>query len=261
MSYPRSIVCLTEESVETLFLLQKEHLIKGVSIFVRRPLEATKLPKVSQFTNTNTDKIKTIKPDLIIGFSDIQKDTARELIAEGFNVLITNQRSINEIIDQILFLGNIVDAKEEAQKLIRTIYHKIEMVKNQTREWEHRPKVYFEEWDEPRISGIRWVSELIAICGGDDIFHQKSLQSNLASERFVDDEHIIKENPDIIIGCWCGKKVNLESIKKRKGMEQVSAVINNHVYEVPPEIFLQPGPAVLTDGIDMMHTLFKGLIK
>lgn len=255
-NFPSSIICLTEESVETLYLLEMEHLISGVSAFVKRPLEAQKLPKVSLFTSSNYKKILSKKPELIIGHSDIQKDIARDLIELGQNVYIANHRSIAGIIQYIGFIGKIVGAFEKAQKLQNELVEKVKLTQELTQSLQNKPKIYFEEWDEPQISAIKWVGEVIEICGGENIFKEKS-QGLLAKERFVEHQDVISANPDIIFGCWCGKKVNIESIYQRKGYEKVSAIKNKRVYELPPEIFLQPGPAPLIDGIDIILKYVK----
>jgi iron complex transport system substrate-binding protein len=255
-TYPSKIICLTEESVETLYLLGRESLIKGVSAFVKRPNEAQKLPKVSFFTTSNYTKILDKNPDLIIGHSDIQKDIARDLIELGQNVHIANHRSIEGILNYIYMLANLVDAKEEGTKLLRQLEHKIKMAQNFAETLKVRPKVYFEEWDDPQISAIQWVSELIELCGGIDINKSVS-KGNLAKERFVTHEQIIAKNPDIIFGCWCGKKVKIDSIKKRENYDKIEAIKNNQVFELAPEIFLQPGPAPILDGIDILIGYFR----
>jgi len=255
-TYPQKIICLTEESVETLYLLGKEDLIGGVSAFVKRPVEAQKLPKVSFFTSSNYKKIIAQKPDLVLGHSDIQKDIARDLIELGLNVFIANHRSIEEILQYIHMLSNLVGQREKGDALIKTLMAKINEAQEFAKSLQNKPKVYFEEWDEPLISGIKWVSELITLCGGIDT-HISSSQGVLAKDRFTSHEEIIKHNPDIIFGCWCGKKVNIDSIKERSGYQEISAVKNNRVFELAPEIFLQPGPAPIIDGIDILMDYFK----
>lgn len=255
MAFPDKIICLTEESVETLYLLGKAHLIQGVSQYVERPPEAKSLPRVSQFIRSDVDKIVSMKPDLVIGFSDIQKDIAQELIGRGLNVFVTNQRSLREVLNQILLLGQMVDAKEKAQNLIDGFRQKMASLPKLG--W--KPRVYFEEWDHPRISAIQWVSELIELVGGENIFAHKT--GGLARERTVTDEEVIAADPDLIFGCWCGKKVKLDSIMKRPGYEKLKAVQNKQVFELPPEVFLQPGPALFVDGIDQMRAYLSGVPK
>lgn len=234
----------------------KSHLIKGVSVFVKRPEAARDLPKVSFFTSSNIKKIKAHDPDLVLGFSDIQKDIARDLIGEGMNVFISNHRSIGQILDYIALLGRMVDASDEAQELIERLEGKIEQARQFAATLTKRPKVYFEEWDEPMISAIQWVSELIELCGGIDINKELS-QGKMAQERFVKPLTIIDKNPDLVLGCWCGKKVKIDAIKTRAGFDEIEAVKKNNVFELEPEIFLQPGPAPILDGIDILINMFK----
>lgn len=254
--YPNRIICLTEESVETLFLLGRGHLIVGVSAFVKRPEEALKLDKVSFFTSSNYKKIIDKKPGLILGHSDIQKDIARDLIELGQNVFIANHRSIQGILQYIQMLSNLFDAKDEGEKLLSLLESKIAYAKELTKNLQYRPKIYFEEWDFPHISAIKWVSELIELCGGENIFALQG-EGILAQERIVQSEEIIKNNPDIILACWCGKKVKVDNIKSRVGYEGINAVKNNQVFELAPEIFLQPGPAPILDGIDILMDIIK----
>lgn len=253
MSYPSKIICLTEETVETLYLLGRSDLIQGVSEYVERPLEARgRHPVVTQFIRSDLQQITNLKPDLVIGFSDIQKDIARELIGRGLNVFVTNQRSLGEILDQMLILGRLVGEEAKARDLIREFEAKLHETRK--RQQGLRPiKVYFEEWDHPRLSCIQWVSELIEACGGVNIFAHKT--GSLASERAVQDQEVIDLDPDVIIGCWCGKKVKLDSFRNRPGFASIKAIQNNQIYEVDPAVFLQPGPALFVDGLDQMSTL------
>jgi iron complex transport system substrate-binding protein len=249
--YPSKIICLTEESVETLYLLNKEELIVGVSAFVKRPLAAQKLPKVSFFTSSNYTKIIAKNPDLVLGHSDIQKDIARDLIEKGQNVFIANHRSIEGILNYIHMLSRLVDAKEEGDLLLARLEAQIFHAQEFTKTLHYKPRIYFEEWDDPLISGIQWVSELIELCGGINI-NSKQSHGILAKDRFTSHEHIIESNPDIIFGCWCGKRVKIEAIKGRAGYKDINAVKNNQVFELEPEIFLQPGPAPILDGINII---------
>lgn len=259
MAFPGKIICLTEESVETLYLLGRSDLIQGVSQYVERPLEAKLFPKVSQFVRSDIEQIVNMRPDLVLGFSDIQKDIARDLIGRGLNVFVTNQRSIAEILDYILLIGRIIGEGDRAQSLVDSFKQKIENYREKAKTLSWKPKVYFEEWDNPRLSGILWVSELIEICGGENIFKHKT--GSLAQERKVSDEEVIELNPDIIFGCWCGKKVKIENIKSRSGYESIKAVKNDQIFELPPEIFLQPGPALFVDGLDELFQCFQGLTR
>jgi iron complex transport system substrate-binding protein len=242
------IICLTEETVETLYLLGCQEYIIGVSQYVERPPEAKKLPVVGQFIRSDIDKIVSLRPDLVIGFSDLQKDIAQELIGRGLNVLVTNQRSLEEILTTILMVGRIVGKEQEAKGLVLKFEKKLEHYRNLSKSFPKKPKVYFEEWDHPRYSCIRWVSELIEATGGENIFHDKT--GSLAREREVQDAEVVERNPDVIFGCWCGKPVKLESFHRR--YPTTTAVQNNFIWELPPAIFLQPGPALFVDGLDQM---------
>lgn len=247
------IICLTEETVETLYLLGRQDFIIGVSEYVERPAEAKSLPVVTQFIRSDIEQIVAMKPDLVIGFSDLQKDIASQLIGRGLNVLVTNQRSLKEILNNILLLGRIVGEEQKARELVKSFEAKLNHYKGLTPK--SRPKVYFEEWDHPRYSCIQWVSELIHAVGGENIFAHKS--GAMARDREVTDEEIIQANPDIIFGCWCGKKVKLESFEKR--YPNVTAVKNGHLWELDPAIFLQPGPALFVDGLDQMFEKLQTL--
>lgn len=253
MSFPSKIICLTEETVETLYLLGRSDLICGISKYVERPPEAkSNHPTVSQFVRSDIEQILAIKPDLVIGFSDIQKDIARELIGKGINVYVTNQRSLPEILNQILLLGRLIGEESRAVKLVEDFSQKLESYRKKSQS-KPKLKVYFEEWDQPRLSAIQWVSELIEATGGENIFKHKI--GSLALDRAVTDEEILAHNPDVIIGCWCGKKVDIDSFALRPGFQNINAIKNQHVYEVDPAIFLQPGPALFVDGLDRMFNL------
>ncbi len=253
---PRNIICLTEESVETLYAIGLQDYVKGVSIFVKRPEEALVKPKVSAFTHSNIKKILELKPDLVLGFSDIQKDIARDLIEAGLNVFISNQRSTQEIFSYIQTLCSMLGAGDRATPLIERMQHQISVAISNGAGLRRRPRVYFEEWDEPMISAIRWVSECIEFCGGDEIFQEKST-GLLAKERFVTSLEVIDENPDIILACHCGKKVSLESFYEREDWSGINAIKNRQVFELMPEVFLQPGPAPYLDGLEILTHIFK----
>jgi len=255
MSYPSKIICLTEETVETLYLLGRSDLIAGVSKYVERPFQAkNNHPQVSQFIRSDIEQIVSMSPDLVIGFSDIQKDIAKELVGRGLNVFITNQRSLKEILEQILLLGRMVGEQAKAIKLVEEFSAKLNEYCAMS-QGKPKVKVYFEEWDQPRLSCIQWVSELIEICGGVNIFKHKS--GSLAINRSVSDEEIVALNPDAIIGCWCGKKVKLESFSQRHNYQNIKAIQNLHVFEVDPAIFLQPGPALFLDGLSRMFEVLE----
>ena len=250
--YPKRIICLTEETTETLYLLNQQHRIVGVSGFTVRPPEARKeKPLVSAFTSAKYDKILELEPDLILGFSDIQSEIARDLVKLGKTVYVLNHRSVEEILDMIIQLGALTGSLKAAESLVNGYTQKIEQLKARN-VGKNRPIIYFEEWDEPRISSIQWVAELIEIAGGQEAFPNRSNQS-LAKDRIIaDDTDIIQRQPDIIIGSWCGKKFRPEKVKARDGWDTIPAVQNNHIYEIKSPYILQPGPAALTDGLDQL---------
>lgn len=255
MSFPARIICLTEETVETLYLLGRQDLIIGVSQYVERPPEAKSLPVVSQFIRSDIEQIVALRPDLVLGFSDLQKDIAAQLIGRGLNVFVTNQRSLIEILNNILLLGRMIGEEEKTQKLVDSFKQKLNDIKNKAKSLKRRPRVYFEEWDHPNFSGIQWVSELIEVCGGENIFAHKA--GAMAKDREVTHAEIIERNPEIIFPCWCGKKVKMETILNRPNFEQVSAVKNKFIWELDPAIFLQPGPALFVDGLDQMFSYIE----
>jgi iron complex transport system substrate-binding protein len=255
MLFPAKIICLTEETVETLHLLGRSDLIAGVSQYAERPAEAKNHPVVSQFIRSDIERIVEMKPDLVIGFSDIQKDIAKELIGRGLNVLVTNQRSLQEILDHILLLGRIVGEEAKAIKLVSEFELKLLRFRKLSEQFPVRPKVYFEEWDQPRLSCIRWVSELIEAAGGKNVFSDKT--GSLARDREVTDQEIIDKNPDLILASWCGKKVRLDSFRTRPGYSEINAIKHPQVHEISSTIILQPGPALFVDGIDQLFKIFR----
>ena len=250
---PQRIVCLTEEPTEILYLLGEQHRIVGISVYTVRPQEAKQNhPAVSAFIDGSVRKICNLEPDLIIGFSDIQADLAAKLIRANQQVLIFNQRSIDEILEVILTIGRIVSAEDRARELVKSYKRRIEEVKHRSQELEYRPKVYFEEWDNPTFSAIRWVSELIEVAGGDDVFSEKSF-GKLAREREIQWSDVVEQNPDIILASWCGKPVDINSIKERPNWNSITAVKEDRIHEIDPSIILQPGPACLTDGLRVIE--------
>jgi iron complex transport system substrate-binding protein len=257
-SYPRRIVCLTEESVEVLFAIGQGHRVVGVSAYVERPPEAKELPVVTAFVNGHVKKIVDLKPDLVLGFSDIQKDLARELIGEGLNVFIANHRTIDEIFDYITMLGNLVGAHAETVSYIDQLQKKLDEAKQFANSLPKKPKVYIEEWDDPMIAGIHWFNEVIELCGGELVYPNSSL-GPMAKDRYIDAADVVVKNPEVILACWCGKKVDIESIRAREGWNSIGAIKNDHVFELKPEIFLQPGPAPIISGIDEIIRIFKSL--
>jgi iron complex transport system substrate-binding protein len=256
--HPERIVCLTEESTETLYLLGEERRIVGISGYTVRPPRARReKPRVSAFLSARTDKILELKPGLVIGFSDLQADIARDLAKAGLNVLIFNQRSVQEILDMILTLAALVGAVAKGAELVKKLEDGLDEVRRSAKAFPHRPRVYFEEWDEPMISGIRWVSELVEIAGGEDVFAEQS-HSQAATGRIVSDANlVIKKNPEVILGSWCGKKFRPERVAARPGWHQIAAVKNGELHEIKSADILQPGPAALTDGVRQIHEILR----
>ena len=249
---PQRIVCLTEEPTEILYALGEGERVVGISAYTVRPPEARRdKPVVSAFVGGHLEKVSALKPDLVIGFSDVQADWARDLIAAGLPVLILNQRSIQEILGVIVDLGSLVGARERAMKLASDYLQRLESVEAETSALGTRPRVYFEEWDDPMICGIRWVSELIAVAGGRDVFADRA-SSSLARGRFVSASEVAQADPELILASWCGKPLDRPALMGRPEFKQVDAIVNDRVSEVPAEIILQPGPASLTDGLDFL---------
>lgn len=259
---PQRIVCLTEEPTETLYLLGQEHRIVGISGFTVRPHAARKeKPKVSAFTSAKIDKILELKPDLAIGFSDIQADIAQALIKAGVEVWISNHRSVAGILDYIRRLGALVGAPERAEKLVDELKSRIDSISEQSTSIERRPRVYFEEWDTPQISGIRWVSELVGIAGGDDIFPERALMPLARDRILTDPSEVIRRAPDIIFGSWCGKRFQPAQVAARAGWSDIPAVRDNELYEIKSPIILQPGPAALTEGLTALSSIIQGWVE
>jgi iron complex transport system substrate-binding protein len=253
---PQRIVCLTEETVETLYLLGEQHRIVGISGFTVRPPQARKeKPKVSAFTSAKIDKIVALEPDLVLAFSDLQADIVAALVREGLEVHVFNQRSIEGILAMILRLGAMVGAATKAVQLVQRYRHDIDGVRAQAAQLPRRPRVYFEEWDEPMISGIRWVSELIRVAGGEDCFPELAAQPLARGRIIAEPRQVIDRQPDIIIGSWCGKRFRRERVATRTGWQQIPAVRLGHLYEIKSAEILQPGPAALSDGLERLRRI------
>jgi len=251
-SYPGRIVCLTDETTEILFLLGEQDRIVGVSGYSTRPPEARRKPRVSAFRNAKFDAILDLKPDLVLTFSDVQAEITRELVLRGVTVLNFNQGSIKEILDMVAMLARIVEKEADGLALVDRLSHGLEEIAAAAKDFRIRPRVYFEEWNDPLISGIGWVEELIEIAGGQTVFPELR-GCGKAKDRVVDPLAVIARDPEVIIASWCGRKVNKEAICSRQGWEQITAVRNGHVYEVKSNCILQPGPASLTDGVKQLH--------
>ena len=255
---PERIVCLSDETTETLYLLEEQQRIVGISGFSVRPPRARKeKPKVSAFTSAKIDKILALEPDLVLGFSDLQADIAAQLIREGVQVHVFNQRSVDGILAMIATLGALVGAQTKAQALIAHLSAELEAIGQAGACLTRRPRVYFEEWDEPLISGIQWVSELIEIAGGRDCFAELA-RAPMAMDRVIRDANeVVRRAPDIIIGSWCGKKFRPEKLQQRPGWPDIPALRTGHVYEIKSSEILQPGPAALTDGVRQLHAIVR----
>jgi iron complex transport system substrate-binding protein len=253
---PQRIVCLTEETTEWLYLLGQEARIVGISGYTVRPRRAREeKPKVSAFLSAKIDKILALRPDCVFGFSDLQADIAAELIRKGVQVTVFNQRSVEEIFSMLYQVAAMVGQPERGLELLAGMRERLAAIEQQAKALPRRPRVFFEEWDEPHISAIRWVSELVGIAGGDDCFPELSVQA-LGKGRIIGDGmEIVRRNPDIIIGSWCGKKFRAEKVAARAGWQDVNAVKNKQLFEIKSADILQPGPAALTDGVEQLHRI------
>jgi iron complex transport system substrate-binding protein len=253
---PRRIVCLTEETTEWLYLLGEEARIVGISGYTVRPRRAREeKPKVSAFLSAKIDKILALRPDCVFGFSDLQADIAAHLVKQGVQVTVFNQRSVEEIFSVLYQVAAMVGRADDGLKLLEGMRARLLAIETAGRALPRRPRVFFEEWDEPHISAIRWVSELVGMAGGDDIFPELAVQS-LGKDRIVaDGAEIVRRNPDIVIGSWCGKKFRPEKVAARAGWEQVNAVREGQLFEIKSADILQPGPAALTDGVEQLHRI------
>jgi iron complex transport system substrate-binding protein len=255
--YPSRIVCLTEETTETLYLLGEGDRIVGVSGYTCRPPEARQKPKVSAFINARFDKIDALKPDLVLAFSDLQADIARELIRRGYPVYTFNQRSVAEILQMIRIVGALVGRAEAGDALASKMEAGLDEIRTSAARFARRPRVFFEEWDSPLISGIRWVEELVEIAGGDPIFPELRDKA-LGKDRIVDPALVIERNPDVIVASWCGKAMKKRTIVERPGWERIAAVREDRIHEIKSTYILQPGPASLTEGVRRLHYILKG---
>ena len=255
---PQRIVCLTEEATEWLYLLGQEQRIVGISGYTVRPRRARQdKPKVSAFLTAKIDKILALQPDCVFGFSDLQADIAALLIKAGVQVTIFNQRSVDEIFAMLYQVAAMVGQAEQGLAMLQTWRAELDAMAQRAAGFKRRPRVFFEEWDEPHISGIRWVSELMTIAGGDDVFPELAVQS-LGKDRIIADSHsIVERAPDIVIGSWCGKKFRPEKVAARPGWQDMPAVRNGQIFEIKSADILQPGPAALTDGVAQLHRIFS----
>jgi iron complex transport system substrate-binding protein len=254
--FPRRIVCLTEETTETLYLLGEGDRVVGISGYTVRPPEARQKPKVSSFLHARYEKIAALEPDLILAFSDLQAEITNDLVKRGYPVFTFNQRSVAEILQMIRVLAGIVGVAEKGHALATELERGLDAIRNSAASLPRRPKVFFEEWYDPLISGIRWTEELVAIAGGEPIFPELK-DASLAKDRIVTSEQVIARAPEVIIGSWCGKPVRKERITSRPGWHEVPAVRMGHIYEVKSTYILQPGPAALTEGVTRVHDVIR----
>ena len=256
MRYPQRIVCLTEETTETLYLLGQGDRVVGVSGYTVRPPEARLKPKVSAFINAKFDKILALQPDLVLAFSDLQSELAAELVRRGLTVVTFNQRTVAEILQMIRMLGGLVGCQPQAEALADRLERDLDRIRRDAERLPKRPRVFFEEWDEPLISGIRWVEELVGIAGGAPIFPELA-GATLAKDRIVDPAEVARRDPEVIFASWCGKKVRKERIRSRPGWQDVRALRDDRIYEIKSTFILQPGPASLTEGVRQLHDVLR----
>lgn len=254
LEFPRRIVCLTDETTEALYLLGEQDRIVGVSGYAHRPPEARHKPRVSAFKDAKFDAILDLKPDLVLTFSDVQAEITRELVLRGVTVLNFNQRSIAGILEMIATLSRIVGKEAAGITLIEDLRRGLDEIAARAKAFPRRPRVFFEEWNDPLISGIEWVEELIEIAGGEVTFPELR-RCGKAKDRIVDPSSVIDRNPEVILASWCGKKVNTDAIRSRPGWASISAVRDGHLYEIPSGCILQPGPASLTEGVRRIHAV------
>ncbi len=258
--YPSRIVCLTEETTETLYLLGEGDRVVGVSGYTVRPPEARQKPKVSAFINARFDKIQALNPDLVLAFSDLQADIVTELIRRGYAVVTFNQRSVAGILQMIRVLGGMVGKADEGRALAADLERGLDEIRVEARSLPRRPRVFFEEWDDPLISGIRWVEELVEIAGGEPIFPELRDKS-LVKDRIVEPAEVAARNPDVIIASWCGKAMKKRTIVERPGWDRVSAVRHDRIFEIRSTYILQPGPASLTEGVRQLHAILASCVR
>ena len=255
---PQRIVCLTEEATEWLYLLGQEQRIVGISGYTVRPRRARlEKPKVSAFLTAKIDKILALQPDCVFGFSDLQADIAALLIRAGVQVTIFNQRSVDEIFSMLYQVASMVGQAEQGMAKLQAMRSELDAIRQKSVDFKRRPKVFFEEWDVPHISAIRWVSELVEIAGGDDVFPELALEPMGKDRIIAQGQTIVDRAPDIIIGSWCGKKFRPEKVASRPGWQDVPAVRTGHIFEIKSADILQPGPAALTDGVAQLHRIMS----
>jgi len=252
--FPERIVCLTDETTEILYMLGEQDRIVGVSGFTTRPPEARSKPKVSTFNSANYDSILDLRPDLVLTFSDVQAEITRQLVLRGVTVFNFNQRSVAEILNMVLALSRIVGKSEAGLALIAELQTGLEQIAASAKTFTRRPRVFFEEWNDPLISGIEWIEELVEIAGGQPIFPELR-KCSASRDRVVDFAAVVERNPEVILASWCGKKADKQEVCSRPGWSEISAVQRGLIYEVRSSDILQPGPAALTEGVRQIHAI------
>lgn len=255
-SYPRRIVCLSDESAELIYLLGEQDRIVGVSGFSTRPEAVRSKPRVSTFRDANFEAIASLEPDLLITYSDVQAEITREASLRGLTSINCNQRSISEIFDAMAMIARILGREKEGNELIALWRDNLQKISAETEKLPYRPRVFFEEWNDPLISGIQWVEELVEIAGGVPVFPELRTQRK-AKDRIVSWQAVVDRNPDVIFASWCGMKVNKEEILTRSGADQITAIRTGQIHEIPSSLILQPGPAALTEGVRMLHEVLS----
>ena len=255
---PRRVVCLTEETTETLYRIGAGDRVVGVSGFTVRPPEARRKPRISSFLAADEERIAELRPDLVVGFSDLQADVAAGLIRRGIPVLVTNQRSVAEILQTVRIVGRLVGYSEAGEALAAELTSRLEAIAGRAARLPRRPRAFFEEWPDPLISGIRWVSELLEICGADDVCGYTRGEQG-ARGRIVTPEEVARRDPEFVIASWCGKKATAAKITARPGWAALTAVRDDQLYEVKSSLILQPGPAALTDGVDELARIVEAV--
>jgi len=256
VTYPQRIVCLTEETTETLYLLGEGDRVVGISGYTVRPPEAREKIKVSSFLHARYEKIESLRPDLILAFSDLQADITLDLVRKGYQVFTFNQRSVAEILQMIRMLAGMIGVQEKGEALAARLAKGLDDIRERAATLPRRPRVFFEEWYDPLISGIQWTEELVTIAGGDPIFPELA-QAGLARDRIVTNDQVIDRAPDVIVGSWCGKPVRKERITSRPGWDAIPAVKSGQIYEVKSTFILQPGPAALTEGVAQLERIIR----
>ncbi|HEY0767924.1 MAG TPA: ABC transporter substrate-binding protein [Steroidobacteraceae bacterium] len=256
--FPHRIVCLTEETTETLYRLGEDWRIVGISGFTVRPPRARReKPRVSAFTSARTERIVALRPDLVLGFSDLQADIAAELVRAGLEVHVFNHRSVADILRMIRTLGGMIGCEGKAQALVDELGVGLAQVRARAAGLARRPRVYFEEWDDPMISGIQWVSELVQLAGGEECFPELAREALGRNRIIADPLEVPRRAPDIVLGSWCGKKFQPQHLAARPGWDAIPAVRDGYVREIKSSLILQPGPAALTDGVSAIQSVIE----